>query len=57
MTNIILKIYDHLFLHPITDFPIATVLDESHVQDSIVYAKINGLQIRMPSGGHDCETL
>ncbi|KAG5024673.1 hypothetical protein JHK86_020587 [Glycine max] len=51
--------YNHRFSAPTAPKPLAivTALDESHVQGTVVCAKSNGIQIRIRSGGHDCEGL
>ncbi|KAG5010531.1 hypothetical protein AAZX31_07G175200 [Glycine max] len=51
--------HNHRFYAPTAPKPLAivTALDESHVQGTVVCAKSNGIQIRIRSGGHDCEGL
>ncbi|QCD84283.1 CO dehydrogenase flavoprotein-like [Vigna unguiculata] len=51
--------HNHRFSAPTAPKPLAivTALDESHVQGTVVCAKSNGLEIRIRSGGHDCEGL
>ncbi|CAJ1936324.1 unnamed protein product [Sphenostylis stenocarpa] len=51
--------HNHRFSAATAPKPLAivTALDESHVQGTVVCAKSNGLQIRIRSGGHDCEGL
>ena len=47
------------FLTPTTPKPLAIIAagHESHVQATIICARFHGLQIRIRSGGHDCEGL
>lgn len=51
--------YNHRFSAPTTPKPLAIVtpLHESHVQGTVICAKNHNLQIRIRSGGHDCEGL
>ncbi|KAK7400482.1 hypothetical protein VNO78_11690 [Psophocarpus tetragonolobus] len=51
--------YNHRFSAPTASKPLAivTALHESHVQGTVLCAKSNGFQIRIRSGGHDCEGL
>ncbi|XP_004505015.1 berberine bridge enzyme-like 17 [Cicer arietinum] len=51
--------HNNRFSSPTAPKPLAIVtsLHESHVQGSILCANNHGLQIRIRSGGHDCEGL
>ncbi|MED6145140.1 hypothetical protein PIB30_022283 [Stylosanthes scabra] len=51
--------YNHRFSAPTAPKPLAIVVarNESHVQGTILCAKEHGIQIRIRSGGHDCEGL
>ena len=51
--------YNHRFSAPTAPKPLAivTARHESHVQGTIICAKSHGIQIRIRSGGHDCEGL
>ncbi|MED6133227.1 hypothetical protein PIB30_026555 [Stylosanthes scabra] len=51
--------YNHRFSAPTAPKPLAIVAarNESHVQGTILCAKEHGIQIRIRSGGHDCEGL
>ncbi|XP_027348578.1 berberine bridge enzyme-like 4 [Abrus precatorius] len=51
--------HNNRFSAPTAPKPLAIVtpLHESHVQGTITCAKSNGIQIRIRSGGHDCEGL
>ncbi|XP_057417997.1 berberine bridge enzyme-like 17 [Lotus japonicus] len=51
--------HNHRFSNPNASKPLAIVtpIHVPHVQGTVICAKNNGLQIRIRSGGHDCEGL